>query len=227
MEEVATPFGIVSIPDALAGPLAVLWVVGMIQAINLLDTMDGLAGGVTAIACSVLFTRTMWFNQASIAVLPLALGGACLGFLTRNWYPSRVILGSSGSLTLGYLLGVTTLVGGAKIGTAFLVLSIPILDVAWVIYRRLAQGRSPFRGGDAQHLPHRLRLLGMSDRRIVLSVYAVCGVIGVAVLAMHSVLPTMQKAILTAGVVISVTGALALVARLSANRSNVGNASGG
>src|SRR4029077_9224776 len=146
----------------------------MINAINLLDTMDGLAGGVAAIACAVLFARTMWFDQASIAVLPLALGGACLGFLARNWHPSHVILGSSGSLFLGYLLGVTTLVGGAKIGTAFLVLAVPILDVAWVIYRRIASGRSPFRGGDGQHLPHRLRLLGLSDRRIVLSVYSVC-----------------------------------------------------
>jgi len=219
MDEIATPLGIVTIPDALAGPLAVFWVVAMMNAINLLDSMDGLAGGIGAIASGVLFLRSLWFGQASIAVLPLALGGACLGFLTRNWHPSRVILGSSGALFLGYALGVITVVGGVKIGTAFLLLAVPILDVAWVAYRRLAQGRSPFRGGDAEHLPHRLHKLGMSDRAIVLSLYAVCGSVGVAVLAMHSVLPTTEKAYLAGAVVATVAAALALAARLTGRRT--------
>jgi UDP-GlcNAc:undecaprenyl-phosphate GlcNAc-1-phosphate transferase len=215
MDEVATPLGIVTIPDALAGPLAVLWVVAMINAINLLDTMDGLAGGVAGLASGVLFLRSAWFGQASIAVLPAALCGVCLGFLTRNWHPSRIILGSSGALFLGYALGVITVIGGVKIGTAFLVLAVPILDVAWVAYRRLAQGRSPVRGGDAEHLPHRLRILGMSDRSIVLSLYGVCGSIGAAVLLMHSARPTMEKAYLAAVVVTIVVAGLAIVARLS------------
>lgn len=215
MAEVVTPLGMVSVPDALAGPLAVLWIVAMINAINLLDTMDGLAGGVAAIASAVLFVRSVWFGQASIAVLPLALGGACVGFLPRNWHPSRVILGSSGALFLGYLLGVITVIGGVKIGTAFLVLAVPILDVAWVIYRRVSRGRSPFRGGDTEHLPHRLHALGMSDRRIVLSLYAVCALIGGVVLSMHSALPTIEKAYLAGAVVVGVTMALVLVRRLA------------
>jgi UDP-GlcNAc:undecaprenyl-phosphate GlcNAc-1-phosphate transferase len=215
MDEVATPFGIVAIPDALAGPLAVLWVVAMINAINLLDTMDGLASGVAALASGVLFLRSAWFGQASIAVLPAALCGACLGFLTRNWHPSRIILGSSGALFIGYALGVITVIGGVKIGTAFLVLAVPILDVAWVAYRRLSQGRSPVRGGDAEHLPHRLRILGMSDRRIVLSLYGVCGLIGAAVLMMHSARPTVEKGYLAAMVVTLVLASLAIVARLT------------
>lgn len=219
MEEVATPMGIVRLPEGLAGPLAVLWVVAMINAINLLDSMDGLAGGITAIASAVLFLRSAWFGQASIAVLPGALGGACLGFLTRNWYPSRVILGSSGAMFLGYMLGVVTVVGGVKIGTALLVLAVPILDVAWVIYRRLAQGRSPLRGGDAEHLPHRLRALGLSDRAIVLGLYAVCALIGAAVLLMHSTLPTTEKAYLAGAVVVGVFALIAGVARLASARA--------
>jgi len=218
MDEVATPFGIVTLPDPLAGPLAVLWIVAMINAINLLDTMDGLAGGIAAIASGVLFLRSAWFGQASIAILPLTLGAACIGFLTRNWHPSRVILGTSGALFLGYVLGVVTVVGGVKIGTAFLVLAVPILDVAWVIYRRVSQGRSPFRGGDAEHLPHRLRILGMSDPAIVLSLYAVCGLIGAAVLLMHSALPGVEKAYLATAVVLVVVGALATIARLTSTR---------
>jgi UDP-GlcNAc:undecaprenyl-phosphate/decaprenyl-phosphate GlcNAc-1-phosphate transferase len=215
MDEVATPFGVLTVPDPLAGPLAAFWVVAMINAINLLDTMDGLASGVAAIASGVLFLRSVWFGQASIAVLPAALCGACLGFLTRNWSPSRIILGSSGALFIGYALGVITVIGGVKIGTAFLVLAVPILDVAWVAYRRAVKGRSPVRGGDDEHLPHRLRMLGMGDRSIVLTVYSVCAVIGAAVLLTHSALPTIEKAYLVAVVVVSVLLALAIVARIT------------
>jgi UDP-GlcNAc:undecaprenyl-phosphate GlcNAc-1-phosphate transferase len=215
MAEIATPQGVLTIPDALAAPLAVLWVVAMINAINFIDGMDGLAGGVTAIGSFVLFVRSVWFGQYSIAVLPLALGCACLGYLTRNWHPSRVIMGSSGSMFLGYMLGVVTVIGGVKIGTAFLVLAVPILDVAWVIYRRISQGRSPFRGGDGEHLPHRLRRLGFSDPAIVSGVYGICGIIGLLILLTHSALPTMDKAFLMVGVVLCVFALIAVVAKLT------------
>lgn len=218
MNEVATPMGIVTLPAGLDAVLAVIWIVAMINAINLLDTMDGLAGGITAVASGVLFFRSAWFSQASIAVLPLALGGACLGFLTRNWHPSRVFMGSSGALFLGYMLGVITVIGGVKIGTAFLVLAVPILDVAWVMYRRLSQGRSPLRGGDAEHLPHRLRLLGMSDPVIVFTLQGICALVGGAILVMHSTLPTVEKAYLAAIVVVGVVTILAVVARLTSHR---------
>lgn len=219
IDEVATPFGILVVPDPIAGPLAVLWVVAMVNAINLVDTMDGLASGIAAIACGVLFLRSAWFGQASIAVLPVALGAVCVGFLTRNWHPARVILGSSGALFLGYMLGVITVIGGVKIGTAFLVLAVPILDVAWVAYRRLTQGRSPLHGGDAEHLPHRLHRLGISDRAIVLGHYGVSSVIGAAVLLMHSAQPRMEKALLLAAVVSLILAGLALLARVTSTRA--------
>jgi UDP-GlcNAc:undecaprenyl-phosphate/decaprenyl-phosphate GlcNAc-1-phosphate transferase len=218
MEELATPFGTLAIPGWAQQVLAVAWIVGMINAINLIDTMDGLSGGIGAIAASVLFLRTAWFGQASIAPIPLALAGACLGYLTRNWYPSRVIFGSSGALFLGYILGTTTVIGGVKIGTAFLVLAVPILDVAWVAYRRLSQGRSPFRGGDGEHLPHRLRLLGFSPPTVVLSLYVVTASVGAAVLLTHSALPTFGKLYLAAAVVFLDLLGLVLVNRLSATR---------
>lgn len=222
MHEIATPFGTADVPDWAAGPLAVFWIVAMINAINFLDTTDGLSGGVGAIAAFVLFLRTAWFGQASIAIIPLALAGACLGFLPRNWHPSRVIFGTSGSTFLGYVLGATTVIGGVKIGTAFLILAVPILDVAWVIYRRLAKGRSPFRGGDQEHLAHRLRLLGFSPPAITLSHYAVTAALGVAVLATHSALPTLGKLYLAAGVVAFVVVGLFLVSRITATRASHG-----
>ena len=218
IEEVATPFGIVKIPEELAGPLAALWIVGMINAINFIDSMDGLAAGIVAIAAIVLFFRSAWFGQPSIAILPVALAGACLGFLTRNWHPSRVILGSSGALFLGYVLGATTSIGGAKIGTAFLVLAVPILDVAWVVYRRLSQGRSPLHGGDSEHLAHRLKLLGLRDPAIVLSLYTVSAAASMAILLTHSPLPTMGKLYLAAAVVGAVMVGLVIVTRLTTPR---------
>lgn len=223
IEEIATPFGIVAIPDALAGLLAALWIVGMINAINLLDSMDGLAGGIAAIAATVLFLRSAWFDQASIAVIPVALIGACLGFLTRNWHPSRVVLGSSGALFLGYILGATTVIGGAKIGTAFLVLAVPILDVAWVMYRRLSRGHSPFRGGDSAHLAHRLKLLGLSDSAVVVILYAVSAAVGAGVLLTHSPLPTLGKLYLAGGVVAAVVAGLALISRLTPSQPTAGS----
>lgn len=215
MEELATPFGIVTIPEWARGFLAVAWIVAMINAINFIDTTDGLSGGVGAIAAFVLFLRTAWFGQASIAVIPLALAGACLGYLPRNWHPSRVIFGSSGALFLGYILGATTVIGGVKIGTAFLVLAVPILDVAWVAYRRVSQGRSPFRGGDHEHLSHRLRLLGLSAPAVALGHYAVTALVGAAVLLTHSALPTLGKLYLAAAVVLAILLGLVFVSRLS------------
>ncbi|MSQ24543.1 MAG: undecaprenyl/decaprenyl-phosphate alpha-N-acetylglucosaminyl 1-phosphate transferase [Chloroflexi bacterium] len=218
VEELATPFGILAIPAPLAGPLAALWIVGMINAINFIDTMDGLASGVGVIAAGVLFLRSAWFGQASIAVLPLALAGACAGFLTRNWPPARVILGSSGSLFLGYVLGATAVIGGAKIGTAFLVLAVPILDVAWVVYRRVAEHRSPFRGGDSAHLAHRLRLLGFADSTIALTLYAITAAVGAAILLSHTPLPTLGKLYLAAAVIAAVSALLIGVNRAASAR---------
>ena len=220
IDEVATPFGILEIPDLLAGPLVVLWIVGMINAINLIDNMDGVAAGISAIAAAVLFLRSAWFDQPSIAILPLALAGACLGFLPRNWHPSRVILGSSGALFLGYVLAATAAIGGAKIGTAFLVLAVPILDVAWVAYGRIAQRRSPLQGGDSAHLSQRLRFLGVGDAMIAVILYAVTASVGGAVLLSHSPLPTLSKLYLAAGIVGVVLALIVAVSRFAAARSS-------
>lgn len=182
VDSIATPFwGIVHLPTWLVVPFTLLWIVGMINTINLVDVMDGLAAGVVAIAALVLFVRGVFdFGQYDIAILPLALAGVCLGFLPHNFHPARIIMGSSGALLLGYALATMAIMGGAKVATAMLVLGVPIADVAWVIVRRLAAGRSPMRGGDQQHLPQRLHLAGLSQRQIVLTFYLLCALFGVA-----------------------------------------------
>lgn len=204
---IATPLGFVyELPAWLDPLLTVLWIVGMINAVNLVDVMDGLAGGIAAIASLVLCLRMLWFDQLSIAVLPLILLAASLGFLQRNFHPASVFMGSSGALLLGFWLATTSVVGGAKLGTAFVVLGLPILDTAWVILRRLAAGRSPFRGGDEEHLPHRLHAIGLSQLQTVLLLYGFSAVFGALALTLHSPAAgaPFEKLYLVVGMVLSV-----------------------
>jgi UDP-GlcNAc:undecaprenyl-phosphate GlcNAc-1-phosphate transferase len=182
--DVSNPLGqIVPLPLVVAVPFTVLWVVGMINTLNWLDTMDGLAGGVALIAALVLLARTIDLGQYSVAVLPLALVAACLGFLPFNFNPARVFMGTSGSMFLGYALAMLAIFGGAKLATAAMVLGLPILDTAFVIIQRLHAGRSPFHGGDDAHLTHKLFKRGWSVRRIVLTLYAACLALGLGALA--------------------------------------------
>jgi UDP-GlcNAc:undecaprenyl-phosphate GlcNAc-1-phosphate transferase len=221
LESVASPFGPpVALPEWLDLPLTIFWIVGMINAVNLIDVMDGLAGGIAAIAALVLFLRSFWFEQYSIAVLPLALLAVLLGFLRWNFHPATVFMGSSGAILLGYWLSVTSVIGGAKVGTAFVVLGLPILDTAWVIGRRLLRGRSPFQGGDQEHLPHRLHALGLTHLQTVLLLYAFAAVFGGLALGLHSPAagPRLEKLMLVVGMAAAMGGMLALVTWLGMHR---------
>jgi UDP-GlcNAc:undecaprenyl-phosphate GlcNAc-1-phosphate transferase len=214
----ASPFGpAVELPAWIDAPLTVLWIVGMINAMNLVDVMDGLAGGITAMAAIVLFTRSLWFDQLSIAVLPLILAAAAVGFLPHNFHPARVFMGTCGSMLLGYWLATMSVIGGAKVGTAFVVLAVPILDTAWVIGRRILRGRSPFQGGDMEHLPQRIHGLGLGQLHTVLALYLISGVFGLLSLTLHSPAegPSPEKALLVFGIVAVMAIVLGSVTLLS------------
>ena len=188
IRNVANPFGgLIALPLIIAVPFTLVWVVGMINTLNFIDTMDGLAAGVTAIAGIVLFARSVSLGQYTISLLPLALAGVCLGFLRYNFNPARIFMGTSGSTFLGFTLAILALIGGAKIATAAFVLGLPIIDVALVIVQRSAKRRSPFVGGDSAHLPHRLVRRGLSTRRIALLIYAVCAAGGTLAMTLNGV----------------------------------------
>ncbi len=205
IETVSSPWGtLLPLPLGVALPLTLLWIVGLINTMNWLDTMDGLAAGIGAIAAAVLFWRSYTLEQYSIAALALALLAACLGFLPFN-LSARLFMGTSGSMFLGYGLALLAIIGGAKIATAVMVLGLPLVDAVLVIWQRLLAGRSPWRGGDAAHLPHRLVALGLTPRQIVLGLYAACGVSGVLAL----LLPAMVKLYLL-GAGVAGLGALAV-----------------
>src|SRR6476469_1910475 len=175
--------GTVSFGVAAAIVCSVFWIVGMMNTINLIDGLDGLAGSLTLVACAILFLHTYFWPrddpQFTISLLPAALGGAVLGFLIYNWHPARIILGHAGAYFLGLALAVAAIIGGAKIATTLLALGLPILDVAWVAISRAQRGTSVVQA-DRGHLHHRLLDLGWSQARIVASVAGASLAFGIA-----------------------------------------------
>lgn len=161
-----------------------MWIMGMINTINFLDGLDGLATGVGAIVSAILALHMLREGQYSVALLPLALLGATLGFLPFNFSPAKVFLGS-GSLMLGYLIATLGIAAGAKMALLLLVLGIPIIDVAWLMISRLRAGQS-IGQADRRHLHFRLLELGLSQRQVVLLYYAYCVVLGTAALLINS-----------------------------------------
>jgi UDP-GlcNAc:undecaprenyl-phosphate GlcNAc-1-phosphate transferase len=158
-------------------PLTVLWVMGMVNTVNWLDGLDGLAAGVGAILCLVLAIHMHRAGQPSVALLPLALVGALIGFLPYNIAPASVFLGSAGAFFLGYGLASLGLIAGGRTATVLMVMGLPIVDVAWQIFDRMRHNRSLVRG-DRGHLHFRLRDLGLSKRTIVLAYWAFCALFG-------------------------------------------------
>lgn len=178
ISEISAPGGeLISFPWWFAVFFTYFWLMGMMNTLNWLDGVDGLAAGVSGIASILFFLHALNLGQTSVALLPLALAGSCLGFLPHNFSPARVFMGTAGSLFLGFALGSLSIIGGAKAATALLVLGIPILDVAWQILFRLRHGRSPFLG-DRGHLHHRLLDMGFSPRQVLLFFYLFSALFG-------------------------------------------------
>jgi UDP-N-acetylmuramyl pentapeptide phosphotransferase/UDP-N-acetylglucosamine-1-phosphate transferase len=167
----------------LAIGATMFWIVGMQNMVNWADGLDGLAGGVTLIAAAILALHTLRLEPAqyTVAFLPLALAGACAGFLIFNFHPARIFMGDVGAMTIGYLLGVSAIMGGAKLATALLVMGVPLIDMAWLILSRTLHGRSAAHAG-RDHLHHRLLDLGLSQRQVVLCYYTLSAIFGGAAL---------------------------------------------
>lgn len=188
--QINVPFvGTVTFPVAVAITITFVWLVGMMNVMNWVDGLDGLAGSVTLVASAVLFIHTFWgpddVPQFTISLLPLALAAAVVGFLPFNWHPAKVIMGDAGAMFLGFALGIISIIGGAKIATALLVLGLPLLDGLWVTVYRLVNGRSPLHA-DMGHLHHRLLRAGMTQPQIVVFLSAVSAIFGSLALLLPS-----------------------------------------
>ncbi len=189
--KISNPFG--GVIDlrvwTFVSPLIItIWLLGMMYTTKLLDGVDGLVAGISAIGGFIifLFTLTTRYFQPDIAFAAILLAGAVSGFLIFNWHPAKIFLGEGGSLLVGYILGVLAVISGGKIAIALLIMGIPILDVAWTIIRRLVQGKNPFRFADRRHLHHRLLTLGLGQRKTVLVFYALSLVFGLSGLFLQS-----------------------------------------
>lgn len=201
IERVMNPFTneLIIFPWWATALLTMLWVMGMINTVNFLDGVDGLAAGVTVILCIVLTAHMLREGQYSVALLPLALLGTALGFLPFNFAPAKVFMGSSGSFFLGYAVAALSIIAGAKVATALLVMGLPIVDVAWQILNRWRAGR-PIGAGDRGHLHHRLYDLGLSPRAIALMYYLFCLAFGVLALVISKRLYKVLALLVLAGI---------------------------
>jgi UDP-GlcNAc:undecaprenyl-phosphate GlcNAc-1-phosphate transferase len=194
--------------DWMNGVVTLLWLVGMTNAFNLLDNMDGLSAGVAFVAAFVLLINAWVLDEIFISMILVAFMGSLLGFLVFNVPPARIYLGDCGSLYIGYLMGSLTLleryVTHAS-GLLFpilmpvLVLAVPLVDTATVIVIRVREGR-PIYIGDNRHLSHRLVSLGFSRPRAVSILYVLTFSLGLGAAALadatlfQSVLVLMQTA---------------------------------
>ena len=169
-------------------PITLLWYVGMMNAINFIDGLDGLLSGFTAISCLFLFAIALTKGNPVVALVVVALAGATLGFLPYNFNPARIILGDTGSLFIGYVFATVSIIGTSKTAIAvgliapLVVLALPIVDTAAAIYRRARSGKR-ITEADRGHFHHQLIFrYGLNVRQAVLLIYAICVVLGAVAL---------------------------------------------
>ena len=164
-------------------PVTILWIVGITNAVNFIDGLDGLACGVSAIATITMFIIAILFQEAQIALMMAALAGACLGFLPYNMNPAKIFMGDTGSMFLGYILAVTSIQGLFKFyavisfAVPFILLGLPIFDTGFAIIRRILKGQSPLQA-DRGHVHHRLIDLGFDQKQSVAILYAFSALMG-------------------------------------------------
>lgn len=165
-----------------------VWLLGMMYVTKLLDGLDGLATGIGIIGSIIIFIVSLFWDVANSATSILALisAGALFGFLIWNWHPAKIFLGEGGSVLIGFILGVLAIISGGKIATALLVMGIPILDVAWVIVRRVFFNHGRIAEADKKHLHHRLLNVGLSHRQTVIFLYIITGIFGLISVVQHT-----------------------------------------
>lgn len=178
-----TLFGLMIKFGYFSVPITILWIVGLSNAINLIDGLDGLACGVSAITAVSVFAVMLITGDYTSALLTAILIGACFGFLPYNKNPARIFMGDTGSLFLGYTLSVISVQGLFKLHTvlSFLVplsiFALPIIDTLVAIVRRICHGQSPFHP-DRGHLHHRLVDMGFTHKEAVRLLYAISALLG-------------------------------------------------
>ncbi len=183
------PFlGIQDLPAWVGVPATLIWIVAIMNMVNFLDGMDGLAAGICAIAGSTFAVIALSLGKPQAAILAAIVAGACFGFLRHNFYPARIFMGDSGALLLGFTLATLAVQGLLKTAATvalffpLLVLAVPIVDTSFVLAKRLKH-RRPLYEADRTHLHHRFANIGFSQRRAAVYMYVWCAMLAGAALA--------------------------------------------
>ncbi|MFC1654279.1 glycosyltransferase family 4 protein [Myxococcota bacterium] len=189
-DRIGIPFaGVLDLPVWADFLLTVIWIAGVINAMNLIDGLDGLAAGVTFFVAATNLVLSIRSGNVIGAVFSATIAGAVIGFLLFNWNPAIVFMGDTGSMFLGYVLATTSIMTSQKVSTAvammipILAMGVPVIDTLMSIIRRFLKKRSIF-SADSGHLHHRLLRAGLTQRRAVLVIYGLCLVFAGVAIAM-------------------------------------------
>lgn len=169
--------GIITFPLIISIPLTIFWIVGFINTVNLIDGLDGLAAGIATIASIAVALLAFQMGQWVSAAAMIAMTGACLAFLQYNFNPAKIFMGDTGSMFLGYVIGAVSVMGSMKTAAVavlivpLVALAVPIMDTLLAIVRRKQSG-VPIFSPDKNHLHHRLLAKGLSQKQVVLIMYA-------------------------------------------------------
>ncbi|MFZ9355757.1 MAG: glycosyltransferase family 4 protein [Ilumatobacteraceae bacterium] len=221
------------LPDAADAVISVVWILGITNAFNLLDNIDGLAAGTAAVAATTFFLIALFNDQDYSALLAIGLAGAMLGFLRSNFHPATIYMGDAGSLFIGFLMAYlglkmrTTVTEIPQLFAPLVVLGVAVLDTTMVVVSRLRRGVSPFTGGQ-DHLSHRLRRLGLSVRRSVSTLLLASVALGGLAVALSDAPATVGYWLLAAAVLSGVMATVLLttkVARVTATDTETSNIS--
>ena len=169
----------------LSIPITVLWIVAITNAVNLIDGLDGLAIGVSAISATTVLVISLLVSEVQVAVVMAALVGACVGFMPYNINPAKMFMGDTGATFLGYILACMSVEGLFKswaiisFAVPFLILGLPIFDTAFAFIRRIAHGQSPMQA-DRSHIHHRLIDMGLNQKQAVATLYVISASLGLS-----------------------------------------------
>ncbi|WP_279326140.1 MraY family glycosyltransferase [Bacillus sp. FJAT-47783] len=192
IEYITVPFLDESIPVNVWVALIVslFWIVGVTNAVNLIDGLDGLASGVSIIAAISIFVMALIIGDTNVAYLSLALIGASLGFLIFNFHPAKIFMGDTGSLLLGFLLSVLSIIGFKQVTfitfiIPMVILAVPLTDTTIAIIRRKLQNKR-IMDPDKNHLHHRLLDVGFSHKQAVLFIYLISILFGASAILLYN-----------------------------------------
>ena len=212
IETLAIPFlGAIHFPPAIGFLITVFWLVGIANAFNLIDGMDGLAPGAALFSAIVILIISLVSENPLTIVITLVLCGALAGFLRYNFNPASIFLGDSGSLSVGFLLAALSVVGVQKATTAVAVITpilafgLPVVDTGVTMARRLV-GKRPLFEGDGEHIHHMLMARGWSQRRVALILYGVCAAFGLLATLFTRTSPPLTGVVLFVASVVVVIG---------------------